>query len=182
MKKALISTLFGVSLVFAKPYTIDKANSSVWFEVKHFKFNEARGVFDSFDGKIDADPNTKALNAFEGKIDIKSINTRNKKRDDHLKTAEFFDALKYPKGSFKMTKYEDGKIHGDLTLHGVTKPVVLEAKIQAPLQNPMNKKEFMVLQAEGKINRKDFGIGKTFNDAVVGDEVKIEIKLEAYAQ
>ncbi|WP_241201671.1 YceI family protein, partial [Helicobacter pylori] len=53
MKKALISTLFGVSLVFAKPYTIDKANSSVWFEVKHFKFNETRGVFDSFDGKID---------------------------------------------------------------------------------------------------------------------------------
>ncbi|GAA7968327.1 YceI family protein [Helicobacter pylori] len=154
----------------------------MWFEVKHFKFNETRGVFDSFDGKIDADPNTKALNVFEGKIDIKSINTRNKKRDDHLKTAEFFDALKYPKGSFKMIKYEDGKIHGDLTLHGVTKPVVLEAKIQAPLQNPMNKKEFMVLQAEGKINRKDFGIGKTFNDAVVGDEVKIEIKLEAYAQ
>ncbi|MDU9768596.1 YceI family protein, partial [Helicobacter pylori] len=56
------------------------------------------------------------------------------------------------------------------------------AKIQAPLQNPMNKKEFMVLQAEGKINRKDFGIGKTFSDAVVGDEVKIELKLEAYAQ
>lgn len=81
-----------------------------------------------------------------------------------------------------MTKYEDGKIHGDLTLHGVTKPVVLEGKIQAPLQNPMNKKEFMVLQAEGKINRKDFGIGKTFSDAVVGDEVKIELKLEAYAQ
>lgn len=81
-----------------------------------------------------------------------------------------------------MTKYEDGKIHGDLTLHGVTKPVVLETKIQAPLQNPMNKKEFMVLQAEGKINRKDFGIGKTFNNVVVGDEVKIEIKLEAYAQ
>ncbi|GAA8663804.1 hypothetical protein KYTH90_06010 [Helicobacter pylori] len=69
MKKALMFTLLGVSLVFAKPYTIDKANSSVWFEVKHFKFNETRGVFDSFDGKIDADPNTKALNVFEGKID-----------------------------------------------------------------------------------------------------------------
>lgn len=182
MKKALISTLFGVSLVFAKPYTVDKANSSVWFEVKHFKFNETRGVFDSFDGKIDADPKTKVLIVFEGDIDVKSINTRNKKRDNHLKTADFFDVVKYPKGSFKMTKYEDGKIYGDLTLRGVTKPVVLEAKIQAPLQNPMNKKEFMVLQAEGKINRKDFGIGKTFSDAVVGDEVKIELKLEAYAQ
>ncbi len=70
------------------------------------------------------------------KIDIKSINTRNKKRDDHLRTAEFFDAMKYPKGSFKMTKYEDGKIYGDLTLRGVTKPVVLEAKIQAPYKTP----------------------------------------------
>lgn len=79
MKKMLAFTFFGVSLVFAKPYMIDKANSSVWFEVKHFKFSETRGAFDSFDGKIDADPNTKALNVFEGKIDIKSINTRNKK-------------------------------------------------------------------------------------------------------
>ncbi|OOC20214.1 hypothetical protein BZK27_08135, partial [Helicobacter pylori] len=82
-----------------------------------------RGVFDRFDGKIDADPNTKALNGFEGKIDIKSINTRNKKRDEHLRTAEFFDAMKYPKRSFKMTKNEDGKIQGGLTLPGVTKPV-----------------------------------------------------------
>ncbi len=182
MKKALISTLFGVSLVFAKPYTIDMAHSSVWFEAKHLKFSKVKGEFDRFDGKIDADPKTKVLIVFEGDIDVKSINTKNKKRDDHLKTAEFFDALKYPKGSFKMTKYEDGKIHGDLTLHGVTKPVVLKADIKAPLQNPLNKKEFMVLEAEGKIKRKDFGIGKTFNDAVVGDEVKIEIKLEAYAQ
>ncbi len=90
MKKALISTLFGVSLVFAKPYMIDKAHSSVWFEVKHFKFNEIRGVFDSFDGKIDADPNTKALNVFEGKIDIKSINTRNKKKRRPPKNSRVF--------------------------------------------------------------------------------------------
>ncbi|MGL2518630.1 YceI family protein [Helicobacter pylori] len=182
MKKALMFTLLGISLAFAKPYTIDKANSSVWFEVKHFTFNETRGAFDNFDGKIDLEPNTKVLSVFEGNIDVKSVNTRDRKRDNHLKTADFFDVVKYPKGSFKMTKYEDGKIYGDLTLRGVTKPVVLEAKIQAPLQNPMNKKEFMVLQAEGKINRKDFGIGKTFSNAVVGDEVKIEIKLEAYAQ
>lgn len=80
MKKALISTLFGVSLVFAKPYTIDKANSSVWFEVKHFKFNETRGVFDSFDGKIDADPNTKALNVLKAKLILRALTLGTKKR------------------------------------------------------------------------------------------------------
>ncbi len=182
MKKALLFTLFSVGLAFAKPYTIDMAHSSVWFEAKHLKFSKVKGEFDRFEGKIDADPKAKVLIVFEGDIDVKSINTKNKKRDDHLKTADFFDAAKYPQGSFKMTKYEDEKIYGDLTLHGVTKPVVLKADIKAPLQNPLNKKEFMVLEAEGKINRKDFGIGKGTSDHIISDEVEFDIKIEAYAQ
>lgn len=182
MKKALLFTLFGVGLAFAKPYMIDKSHSSVWFEVKHLKFSKVKGAFDTFDGKIDADPNTKKINVFEGTIDVKSINTRNKKRDNHLKTADFFDAMKYPQGSFKMTKYENEKIYGDLTLHGVTKPIVLEADIKIPLQHPMDKKEFMVLEAEGKINRKDFGIGQSTSNHIVSDEIEIDIRVEAYAQ
>lgn len=129
MKKVLMFVFLGVSLVFVKFYMIDKVNFSVWFEVKYFKFNEIRGVFDNFDGKIDVDFNIKVFNVFEGNIDVKSINIRDRKRDNYLKIVDFFDVVKYFKGSFKMIKYEDGKIYGDLILCGVIKFVVLEVKI-----------------------------------------------------
>ncbi|STP12112.1 Protein yceI precursor [Helicobacter mustelae] len=182
MKKTLLFALFSTGLIFAKPYAIDKSHSSVWFEAKHLVFSKVRGTFDNFDGKIDVDPDTKKINVFEGSVDVKSINTRDKKRDNHLRATDFFDVIKYPKGSFKMTKYEDGKIYGDLTFRGVTKPIVLKAEVEAPLKHPVNKKEFVVLEAEGKINRKDFGIGKETKNAIVGDEIEIDIKIEAYAQ
>lgn len=129
MKKVLMFVFLGVSLVFVKFYMIDKVNFSVWFEVKYFKFNEIRGVFDNFDGKIDVDFNIKVFNVFEGNIDVKSINIRDRKRDNYLKIVDFFDVVKYFKGSFKMIKYEDGKIYGDLIFCGVIKFVVLEVKI-----------------------------------------------------
>lgn len=129
MKKVLIFIFFGVSLVFVKFYMIDKVNFSVWFEVKYFMFNEIRGVFDNFDGKIDLEFNIKMFSVFEGNIDVKSVNIRDRKRDNYLKIVDFFDVVKYFKGSFKMIKYEDGKIYGDLILCGVIKFVVLEVKI-----------------------------------------------------
>lgn len=129
MKKVLIFIFFGVSLVFVKFYMIDKVNFSVWFEVKYFMFNEIRGVFDNFDGKIDLEFNIKMFSVFEGNIDVKSVNIRDRKRDNYLKIVDFFDVVKYFKGSFKMIKYEDGKIYGDLIFCGVIKFVVLEVKI-----------------------------------------------------
>lgn len=182
MKKVFYFLMLGFGLTFAKPYMIDKAHSNVDFEIKHLSLTKVKGIFQNFEGKIDIDPQTKMINVFEGKIDINSIDTKDAKRDDHLRAPDFFDAKKFPQATFKMTKYEDGKIYGDLTFKGITKPVIWDVEVSGPGVNPMNKKEFMALDVQGKINRKDFEIGSSFGNVILSDEVKFSIQLEVYAQ
>lgn len=172
-------------------WVIDKSHSEIGFEVKHMMVSKVRGHFDSYTAEIetkDFTDFTDATIAFT--FDVASINTNSQDRDNHLKSADFFDAEKYPTITFKskvITKKDDDKyeVTGDLTIKDVTKPVTFEVKYNGKGKNPWGV-EVYGFEAEGKINREDFGL--TWNAALetggvlVGKEVKIKAELEVNPQ
>lgn len=180
--------LLGVSAAGATEYKIDPAHSNVTFKIRHL-VSKTSGSFEKVTGTINHEkgkPETWVVNA---EIDATSINTGNKKRDDHLRSRDFFDVKKYPKITFKSTKVEDAdedsaKLIGDLTMHGVTKPVTLDVQMGGEGVDPMGTKK-IGFSAKTKLDRKDFGI--VFNkvlDAggtVLGDDVEINLEIEADA-
>jgi polyisoprenoid-binding protein YceI len=188
---ALIALALALSPVArAADWNIDAAHSEVGFSVRHMMVTDVKGTFDKFTGTIavdDADM-TKATIAID--IDAASANTKNQKRDEHLKGADFFDVAKTPKITFKSTKVEKGaaagtfKVTGDLTMRGVTKPVTLDVTVSEPVSEP---KEWggntrRGVSASAKISRKDWGINwQTKLDkggVVVGEEVTLAISVE----
>ncbi|WP_026944480.1 YceI family protein [Helicobacter rodentium] len=180
MKKFLFISGLVAALSFpalAAPYALDSANSKVDFSVSHLKLTQVDGKFNKFSATIDYDSASQSLKVLEGVVDIASVDTANAKRDAHLQAEDMFDAKKYPNMTFKMTKFEAGKIYGDLTIRSTTKPIVLDATIQ-----PNGKA--LDINATTKILRSDFDItwGNIFKDNSVGDEVKITLSLKANAQ
>lgn len=167
-------------------WTIDTSHSKVGFSVKHMMVSNTRGEFKKFTGKIYLDEKDLAKTTVEVEIDVASVDTNEPKRDEHLKSPDFFDAKAHPKMTFKSTKVEkDGagyKVTGDLTLHGVTKPAVLKVDpLTAEAKDPWGGTR-RGTRATTKIDRKDFGL--TWNKALetggalVGDEVTIELDVE----
>ncbi|MBK9321781.1 MAG: polyisoprenoid-binding protein [Bdellovibrionaceae bacterium] len=165
-------------------YKIDLSHSKVGFEIAHLVIATVDGKFTDFEGMIVIDPKLE-----KSKVDINikaaSINTANEERDKHLKSPDFFDTVKFEKVTFKSKKVEGTpealKISGDLTMHGITKSVILEAKYTGSVKDPWGN-ERIAFKASTKVNRKDFGL--TWNKAVeagpvVGEEVSIDIRLEA---
>ncbi|MBX7490515.1 YceI family protein [Helicobacter turcicus] len=180
MKKFLLVSSLVAALSFpalAAPYAIDVTNSKVGFSVKHIKITKVDGVFKNFSANIDYDTATKSFKTLEGEIDMTSVDTQNEKRDAHLQASDMFDAQKFPKMFFKMTKYEAGKIYGDLTIKDVTKPVVLTSKETL-------KGNALEVSAQARIKRSEFGLewGSVFKDNAVSDEVDISLNLKANAQ
>ena len=186
MKK--INTLFAILLLtgsaFAQAtWTIDKAHSKVGFNIAHMGVSEVEGKFNEFDGTVVAksDDFNGAVIEFTSKT--ASIDTDNEKRDGHLKSPDFFEAEKYPETKFKGTLVKDGgkyKLKGDLTLHGVTKPVELDVTYGGTVDTGKGKKAGFKLS--GKINRQDYGLTWSnkvpTGELVVGDEVEIVAKIE----
>ncbi|WP_299545934.1 YceI family protein [uncultured Helicobacter sp.] len=180
MKKFFLVSGLVVALGFpalAVQYAIDVANSKVGFSVKHIKITKVDGVFKNFSATIDYDDATKSFKVLEGEIDMTSVNTENAKRDAHLQAPDMFDAKKFPKMSFKMTKYEAGKIYGDLTIKDTTKSVVLTSK-------EVLKGKALDVTAQSVIKRSEFGLewGSIFKDNAVSDEVEITLHLKANAK
>jgi polyisoprenoid-binding protein YceI len=149
--------------------------------------SNVKGQFEKLSGTIAANGNDPSSVQISAVIDAASINTRVEKRDAHLKSTAFLDVDKYPTITFKSTKVEaEGsnkwKVTGDLTLHGVTKPVVLEVETTAPIKDPSGKTRAGA-SATTKIDRKDFGV--TWNKpmetggVLVGEDVSIAIEVEA---
>ncbi len=188
MKKAILSAALALAFpAFAgsTSYDIDGAHSQVGFAVKHLMVSTVRGEFTKFAGSVVIDddlPKSKV----EATIEVGSISTREPKRDEHLKSPDFFDAAKNPSITFKSTKVEVAgeklKITGDLSMHGVTKSVVLEGeKPTGESKDPWGNVKRGV-SATTTVNRKDFGLN--WNKAletggvVVSDEVKITLDLE----
>ncbi|MFT3716020.1 MAG: YceI family protein [Gordonia sp. (in: high G+C Gram-positive bacteria)] len=172
------------SLLPAGTWTIDPAHSTVGFSVRHLMVSKVRGTFQTFSGAITvAEDGTPSV---EATIDVTSIDTGNEQRDGHIKSADFFDAEKYPEAVYKSTSVEadgdDFVVHGDFTLKGVTKPVDLTFEFKGV--NPgMGHGPVAGFEATTVINRKDFGIDIEMpletGGTVVGDKITITLEIEA---
>lgn len=183
---ALIAGLILPASVLASDYKIDPDHTKVSFKVRHLGISWVPGNFSKVDGSFNFDPqNIKAAKA-EAKIEIGSINTENKKRDDHLKSDDFFDASKFPEMTFVSKEIKDVegdkfKVVGDLTIHGVTKSVVLDAEYTGEAKDPWGN-ERAAFSATTKVNRKDFGLqwNKVLETGalLVGEDVLITIDVE----
>ncbi len=180
------SSLAAAPVRAAETYDIDPAHTAVQFSVRHMMISNVRGEFTKFSGKATGDVAHPTEASVEATIDATSIDTRNEKRDEHLKSPDFLDVAKFPTITFKSTKVEkaaDGwKLTGDLTLHGVTKPVVLAVtNVTPPTKDPWGNTRIGA-QATTTINRQDFGVSfnKTLDGGgvLVGDEIAITIDVE----
>ena len=177
--------LFGNATAYSATYAVDRDHSSVGFKIRHL-FSYVQGSFEEFDGAINYESGKTELWKVTANVQTASINTNVKERDKHLRSADFFDAEKYPTLTFKSTKIENptqegGKLHGLLSIHGVEKPVVFDLKIHGVGKDPWGN-VLAGFTATTTINRKDFGL--TWNQALetggvlVGEEVEITLEVE----
>ncbi|HEX4924644.1 MAG TPA: YceI family protein [Bdellovibrionales bacterium] len=175
------------STAFAGKYVLDTAHGEVGFKIKHLGISTVRGKFNDFNGTFEWDEATGKLENLKATIKTASIDTNNDKRDDHLRSPDFFNAKKNPTITFTGKKVESAnnkptKIIGDLTMNGITKEVALDVKYEGATKNPWGQ-DVVGFEATGKVNRKDFGLtwNKTLETGglLVGEEVTIEIAGEA---
>lgn len=183
----LVLTLNTPVLGDTSVWEIDPAHSSALFAIRHLMVSTVRGEFGKMSGTVTLDESDPTQSSIEATIDAASINTRNAKRDEHLQGPDFFDVAKYPTITFKSTKIEamgEGKfkVTGDLTMHGVTKAIVLDVEgTTTPVKDPMGRMK-LGGGATTTLNRKDFGL--TYNRALetggvlIGEEVDVTIDLE----
>jgi polyisoprenoid-binding protein YceI len=183
---ALLSALIAAPVwAQAVDWVVDNGHSHVGFSVSHMVVSEVEGEFKTFQGKVVLDEKDPTKSQVEFTIDAASINTDNEDRDKHLKSADFLDAPKFPKLSFKATKITKAgkgyKLKGELTIHGVTKEVSLDATLSEAIQNPWGKL-VRAVKVSGKIKREDFGLtwNKTLDKGglLVGSDVTLNVKLE----
>ena len=172
-------------------YVIDPSHSTAGFKVRHLMVSNVRGEFSGVSGTVVFDAEHSANSKIEAAIDATTIQTRDSQRDQHLKSADFFDVEKFPKITFiskKVAPVGDAEwnVVGDLTLHGVTREVALDVEGPTPeVKDPWGNTKIGAM-ATAKLDRRDFGL--VFNMALdaggvmVGDEVAIELELELARQ
>jgi polyisoprenoid-binding protein YceI len=188
-RMALLSSVLvlnTIPVLAADVWTIDPTHSSANFSIKHMVISNVRGSFGKLKGSAKYDGNSLKGADVQAIIDVSSINTNDEKRDGHLKSPDFFDVAKFPTIAFKSNKVVPSKngfdIDGTLTMHGVTKPIVLHAEpLSKEVKDPYGNTR-VGTSATATINRKDFGISFNANmdngGAVVGDEVNITLAIE----
>ncbi|MBI3322459.1 MAG: polyisoprenoid-binding protein [Candidatus Omnitrophica bacterium] len=185
----LLVFTFLASPAWAATYKIDADHSTVGFRIRHL-VSWVRGTFDTFEGTFEYEPGKPEVWKAEAVIQTASINTHVEKRDEHLRSADFFDAAKYPQMTFKSTGVtglsgDSAKLHGLLTIHGVEKPVVLDLQIHGEAADPWGNTR-AGFTATTTINRKEFGI--TWNQPLgtgkllMGDDVEITLDIEGLKQ
>ncbi len=161
MKKTLLSAALGAILgvasipALAQTWTADPAHSSVGFSVRHLMISNVKGNFGKFTATVTGDPASPESAKVSATIEVASVDTREPKRDEHLRSGDFFDAAKFPQMTFTSTKVEKvsatkAKVTGNLTLRGVTKPVVLDVDYTPAIKNPWGMTEIGAT-ATGKI-------------------------------
>jgi polyisoprenoid-binding protein YceI len=171
-------------------YQLDPSHSSINFNVKHMIIAKVHGGFEKMSGVLSYDPKNPTATTVEVNIEVASINTRDTARDTHLKSAEFFDAEKYPSINYKSIRVQEKKgdltILGELTIHGVTQPVTVE--LERPSEEMKDPWGNVKMGASGsaKLKRKEFGL--TWNAALeaggllVGDDVNITLDVQFVKQ
>ncbi|MEO5891026.1 MAG: YceI family protein [Ferruginibacter sp.] len=182
--KRISILLVAVAIIFSSFTAIenwksDKAHSQLGYSVTHLGISDQSGTFKNFDVTIKSEKPDFSDAVVELKADIASISTGVEMRDNHLKSADFFDAAKFPTLTFTSTQLKNVgknkfKITGNLTLHGITRAVTMDLLYRGTTINPMSKAPTSGFQVTGTIKRSDFGIGDGFPVAVVGDEVTIK--------
>lgn len=171
-------------------WAIDSAHTQAEFAVKHMMFTTVKGHFSDITGTITIDENDWSRSSAEVTIPVSTVTTNDAKRDAHLRTPDFFDADNNPNITFKSTRVEktgddEYKVYGDLSIRGVTKPVVLKTTYNGQGPTPFGT-TIISFSATTKINRKDFNVNFDVplegGGLLVGDEIKISIELEAVKQ
>jgi len=182
MKKFIITLLLTSGILFASEYVLDTTHSNVGFSIKHLMISNVKGNFKSYDAELEFDEKTKTITKLEATIDTASVDTGIEKRDNHLKSPDFFNAEKYPSIKYVMTSMDKEYLIGNLTMHGITKEIKLKSTIHGVIKD-MQGNLRVGFTLEGDIKREDFGL--TWNKMlesggfVVGDDVKITIDIEA---
>lgn len=166
-------------------WKIDATHSYVGFSVKHMMFTNVKGQFENYEGKIDIPKDSLVGAQLDFKAHINSVNTNNKQRDEHLKSADFFDADQFNTLSFSSEKITGSgtnfTVEGKLTIKGTTQSVQLEAEYSGPMQDPWGNTK-SALSLKGKINRKDFGLNWNSTleagGVLVGENVNLDIEMQ----
>jgi polyisoprenoid-binding protein YceI len=176
--------------IYFMAWIVDAVHSQATFSVKHMMVSTVKGQFKVLSGSLNIDEQNPANSWVQAEVDTASIDTRDENRDNHLRSADFFDAASYPKITFKSTKVEPNgngeyKVSGELSMHGVTKPAVFEVEYSGQSKDPWGNQR-AGLSARTKVSRKEWGL--TWNQVLetggfaVSDDVKIEIDLSTIKQ
>lgn len=182
MKKLFLLVLgFAMLTAFTvkNTWTNDDPHSQLGFTVKHLGISDITGHFTDFDVKLNASRADFSDAVFELSANAASINTRVEARDNHLKSPDFFDAQKFPTLNYKSTSIKKSgknkyKLTGNLSLHGITKEVIMDLEYKGSTENPMNKKMTAGFQVTGTIKRSDFNLGSNFPAPMISDDVRIK--------
>ena len=172
----------------AGTWAIDPAHSEVSFTVRHLMVSKVRGTFTGFTGSITVADDALA-SSVEATIDMASIDTRDAGRDAHLRSPDFFETDTYPTMTYRSVSVrphgDDFVVEGELTLHGITRPVALDLELNGVSADPWGGTR-AGFSAETEINRKDFGVDITMpldgGGVVVGDKIKVHLEIEAILQ
>lgn len=183
---AILALSLGALAAQAAELVADPAHSNIGFAVKHLKVSTVNGNFGDFSGTVNLDEKDITKSKIDFVVKVESINTSNLKRDDHLRSADFFDVKKFPEARFtsssiKAKGKDQYQLEGNLSLHGVTKKISLSVTSLGKVKDPWGV-EKTLFQAEGQISRKDFGI--VYNaplesgGVLISDEVALKIDLQ----
>jgi len=178
---ALAAAAFAAPSFAADKYTIDPNHTQVRIGWSHFGYSDIEAVFTNVTGDVTIDTADWSKSSVNATIPISGLVTGVPKLDEHLRSPDFFDIAKFADATFKSTKVEQAgegalKVTGDLTVHGVTKPVTLDVKVNKIGQHPMSKKDAAGFSASGKLMRTDYGVGQYAPN--VSDEIRLEITTE----
>ena len=171
-------------------WTIDASHSAVTFSARHMMLSTVRGRFGSFQGDLEYDPDAPAAASVAASIDAASITTDWQQRDDHLRSADFLDVANHPELTFRSSRVEmagddSARIHGELTLRGTSRPVVLDVRRLAIVQGMQGERR-VGFEAHTRIDREDWGltwnVGLEAGGWLVSREIKIDLDVEAVEQ
>lgn len=176
---ALLIATTAVAAVSLSQWNNDKYHSQLQFTVTHLGLSDVSGMFEDFDVKIHSEKEDFSDAVFELTAQVGSINTRVEARDNHLKSADFFDVATYPVITYKSTAIRKSgenqfKLTGDLTIHGVTKSVEMDLLYRGKLIDQETKKETVGFQLTGEIDRMEFNVGPGFPEPMISDIVRIK--------
>jgi Uncharacterized conserved protein len=183
MKKFILSLLAIVPLqvaVFAQStWKADPAHSRIGFSITHLGISDVSGAFDKFEATITSDKTDFSDAVFELTINADSINTAVDKRDEHLRSPDFFEVTKFPKITFRSRSIRSigpdrYQLEGELTIRDVAKPVTAELWYRGATDNPMSKKRTAGFQLTAKLKRSDFGVGPKFQPPMISDELLVK--------